>query len=238
MRLADASSHRRARIMDHFVVRLWRIAQGHRGGWLRTPARLALLLGVGLLQRPRLQAWLATVETHRRLVAAGPSLLRMPPGGERVLWQSLPGGPRLQLVLARPVRIASEGELALHLVEGETRIASLGFTLGCRGSLKVVYAGTLQHTPHAPALHGMPAEEFLRAAFRSLCDQLGAARILGLTDGNEFDPGPFDLDIALDAAARERQRLLERVATDIARACGHAYTPTLPRVRLRDALPV
>jgi hypothetical protein len=223
--------------VDHLIMRLLRVARlGHPDGVLRTSARLALLLVYGLLDRPRLQVWLAIVETHHQLVASGPALLRLPPGGERVLWRAAPGGPTLQLVLDRRARFASEGELALLLVEAGTRVASLAFTLGRRGATKVIYVGALRHVPHAPLLHGMPAEEFLRAAFRSLCAHLGAARILAFADGDEFGPGPFELDIALDAAARERHELLTRLSVEIERACGHAYTPTLPLVRLQSAL--
>src|SRR5687768_14427975 len=108
MRLAAAPSQQRECPLDHLVVRLWRMARpGCPGGALGTTARLALLLAYALFDRERLHTWLGIVETHHRLVAGGPPLLRLAPGEARVLWQALDRGRTLQLVLERSTRLAS-----------------------------------------------------------------------------------------------------------------------------------
>jgi hypothetical protein len=224
--------------MDHVVERLWRIVRMHPGGPWHAATDAARVLARCLHGPVGLRAWVGRVEAHQRVVAGGPDVLRLSPGAQRLLWQATPEGRRLELKLARRGGFGPEGQLHLRLFDAGACVAQLGFTLGCSGEEKVVHAHAARVEPAAfglaAALGGMPADEFLRAAFSLLCGCLGVTQVID-AHGTAFDAVPLELDIPLDPQARERQALLARVHADIGRACGLAYAPTSPLVHLHEA---
>jgi uncharacterized protein len=89
-----------------------------------------------------------------------------------------------------------EGELTVSLFESDRRLYSLTFTLARIGAELTAYVGGLQGLRSTEAvdiyrslthrMHGLRPRDLLVTAFRLLCDSLGVARILAISDSKRI----------------------------------------------------
>lgn len=107
----------------------------------------------------------------------------------------------LQFRLEKPLWFVNEGEAALSLFAGETRLYSLIFTLGNLDGASVAYVGGLQglnsdtardtYRTLTHAAHGMRPRDLLFSGFRFLCQALGVVQILAVSDEYNARRSPY-----------------------------------------------
>lgn len=140
------------------------------------------------------QARMQALSTHYRSTQAFAHLFGFPRDGSRRIATLDEIQPGLVLALEKPVWFVNESEASLSLFSGDTRLYSLGFTLGQRGQEKIAYVSVLQgvnsdsaretYKELTHAAHGVRPRDLLFATFRMFCTSLGVTRILGVTDSH------------------------------------------------------
>lgn len=191
-----------SRMLARKLARLRRIH-----AWFNDPTNPALreMLAVhpfllSAVGRPYLNAtWSAqrrldTIESHYRMLHGPLAFLRFAPDGLLVLGRVDTGTVAIDIVLDKAPWFSHEGELVLNLFQGEHRLFSLAFTLGCRDGRRYAYVGALQGSGQPGALelyrelthllHGLRPRDLLLDAFRLLCRTLRIEQILAVTDSH------------------------------------------------------
>jgi hypothetical protein len=105
-------------------------------------------------------------------------------------------GSALQLVLARPGQFGKEGELALHLVDGDTRLYSACFSFRKSDGIRELDVGCIQGPDLQDArqnirdltrsLHGLRPRSLILEAIRSIADSAGCARLRVVGNANHI----------------------------------------------------
>ncbi|MBX9625128.1 MAG: VirK/YbjX family protein, partial [Gemmataceae bacterium] len=127
--------------------------------------------------------------------------------------------PGLRMVLDRPNWFTREGQLALNLFTGPTRVFTLAFALRLEPDL-TAYVGALQgrsldgvldtYRELTRALHDMRPRDFLVEVFRALGRAVGVRRILAVSDACRHHRSPYfrgksvDGSLNYDEVWRER----------------------------------
>jgi hypothetical protein len=105
-------------------------------------------------------------------------------------------GKVLQLVLDRPGQFGKEGELALHLVDGDTRRYSACFSFMKSDGIRELDVGCIQGPDLQDArqsvrdltrgLHGLRPRSLILEALRSIADTAGCARLRVVGNANHI----------------------------------------------------
>ncbi|MET0334235.1 MAG: DUF535 family protein [Rhizobacter sp.] len=107
----------------------------------------------------------------------------------------------LNFRLEKPLWFVNEGEVALSLFSGETRLYSLLFTLGQRNGVQAAYVGALQginsddardiYRTLTHAAHGVRPRDLLFNGFRMLCNALAIENIFAVSDEKNARRSPY-----------------------------------------------
>jgi uncharacterized protein VirK/YbjX len=137
----------------------------------------------------RFEQKLKAISEHYKLLIGRLSILRFVPPALITLADL---GVDTQIRLHKSLLFEHEGELTISLFKGELRLYSLTFTLGQIDAELVAYAGGLQGVRSSEAIeiyrsltramHGLRPRDLLVTVFRLLCDSLGVARVLAVSD--------------------------------------------------------
>ena len=144
---------------------------------------------------------LKTIARHYRLLDRRAAILARAAREEVEVAKLEEHHPGLRLVLDKAIWFLREGEIVLNLFLHDRRLFSIGFTLNDEAGTLTAYVGVLQgsnlddslqvYREITHALHGMRPRDFLVAALKFLCRELGVTRILAVSDAARQHRSPY-----------------------------------------------
>ena len=154
----------------------------------------------GMLRAPfiaadwKVEARFRHIMDHCRIVTAIGRPMDLRPNEFAVLTDLRELGSEFRVTIDQPRWMLRDGLLALSLWQGNDRLYSLAFTMAQAGNRLVAYVGGVQgrrgpdlrdrYRAFTKAAHGMRPRDLLIDLFRLVCEQLGVARIYGVSDAN------------------------------------------------------
>jgi uncharacterized protein VirK/YbjX len=186
-------------LLKYRALRRWHsMAHDPRFAWMveRHPLFPALTTRPYINAAWSMQERRQVLEQHYAMLDDVASILHFAPGQSITLTSLDEVEQGVQLTLDKPHWLADEGEVAINLFVGDTRIYSLVFTLGERKGRRIAYVGALQGKAGGNGLeenrrltraaHGMRPRDLLFAAFRMLCTHMRVVAILAIADANNI----------------------------------------------------
>jgi len=144
---------------------------------------------------------LAVIDQHYRMLDGPAAIIARAAFEEIELVRLQEEYSGLRLVLDKTVWFLREGEIVLNLFVNEERIYSIAFTLGIDSGQPLALVGALQGSNSETAqgiyrnlthaLHGMRPRDFLMAALKLLCGELGIHRIWAVSSDNRQHNSPY-----------------------------------------------
>jgi len=137
---------------------------------------------------------LATIDQHFRMLGGPAAIIAHATFQEVELARLEEEYSGLRLVLDKAEWFLREGEIVLNLFVNDQRFYSIAFSLGIDSGQSLVFVGALQgsnseaaqgvYREITHALHGMRPRDFLMAALKLLCGELGIRRIWAVSSDN------------------------------------------------------